>query len=120
MTQEQVSSRGIYQLRIYEASPDTRDIFHDRFRNHAFRIMKRYGFEVIALWESPTVVNFEFIYLLKWPDVATMDLQWKLFLADEEWIGIKKKTVQETGEPVFRATGRLLKEIDYAPAFNPA
>jgi hypothetical protein len=119
MTEELVITGAIYQLRIYEVSPDKRDIFHNRFKNHALRIMKRYGFEVVALWESSSVLNFEFVYLLKWPDAATMDRQWKLFLADEEWIGIKKKTVRESGEPVLRATGRLLNAVDYSPAFNP-
>jgi heme-degrading monooxygenase HmoA len=119
MTQEQAISRSVYQLRIYEVSPDKKEIFHDRFKNHALRIMKRYGFEVVALWESSSVINFEFIYILKWSDAVTMERQWKLFLADEEWIAIKKKTVSETGEPVLKATGRLLSEVEYSPPFNP-
>jgi heme-degrading monooxygenase HmoA len=119
MTQEQAISRSVYQLRIYEVSPDKKEIFHDRFKNHALRIMKRYGFEVVALWESSSVINFEFIYILKWSDAVTMERQWKLFLADEEWIAIKKKTVSETGEPVLKATSRLLSEVEYSPPFNP-
>jgi len=120
MTAEQKKSRSVYQLRIYEVSPDKRESFHNRFRNHALRIMKRYGFTIIALWESSSVVNFEFVYLLRWPDAATMDRQWKAFLADEEWIGIKRQIVQETGEPVVRVTSRLLDAVDYSPAFHPA
>lgn len=120
MPNDQLKPPGVYQLRIYEVSSAKKEIFHHRFKNHALRIMKRYGFEVIALWESSSVVNFEFIYILKWPDAATMDRQWKLFLADTEWIEIKKKTVEETGEPVIKATGRLLSEVDYSPVFNPA
>jgi len=119
MTAGQNNSRGVYQLRIYEVSPDKREIVHNRFRNHALRIMKRYGFELIALGESTSVVNFEFVYLVRWPDAATMDRQGKAFLADEEWIGIKKQTVQESGEPVIRVTSRLLDAVDYSPAFNP-
>ena len=120
MTSEQLDSRSIFQLRIYEVSLDKRDAFHSRFENHAVRIMKRYGFEVIALWESSSVAEFEFIYLLKWPDTKTMDRQWQLFLADDEWIGIKELTARTTGEPVLRVTSRVLEEVDYSPAFNPA
>jgi hypothetical protein len=119
MTQEKGVSSPIYQLRIYEVSPDLRDVFHNRFKKHALRIMKRYGFNVVALWESSSVSNFEFVYILKWPDEATMERQWKLFLADSEWIEIKKKTVSETGEPVRRVTGRILNTVEYSPAFNP-
>jgi len=115
MINKQKNSRGVCQLRIYEVSPEKREIFHNRFRNHALPIMNRYGFEIIALWESTSVVNFEFVYLLRWSDVATMDRQWKAFLADEEWIEIKRKTVQETGEPVVRVTSRVLDEAGYSP-----
>jgi NIPSNAP. len=114
MTNTQKNSRGICQLRIYEVSPDKREIFHARFKDHALRIMKRYGFEIIALWESTSVVDFEFVYLLYWPDMATMDRQWKAFLADAEWIEIKRQTVQKTGEPVVRVTSRVLNEVDYS------
>jgi len=115
MINEQKTSRGIYQLRIYEVSPDKREVFHTRFKDHALRIMKRYGFEIIALWESTSVVNFEFVYLLHWPDAATMDIQWKAFLADEEWIEIKRQTVLKTGEPVVRVTSRVLDDVAYSP-----
>jgi hypothetical protein len=115
MTTKKKNSREVYQLRIYEVSPDKREIFHNRFKDHALRIMKRYGFEIIALWESTSVVNFEFVYLLRWPDSATMDRQWKAFLADEEWIEIKRQTVQKTGEPVVRVTSRVLDEVAYSP-----
>ncbi|MDD1685473.1 NIPSNAP family protein [Methanoregula sp.] len=118
MTNEQNNSRGVYQIRIYEVAPDKKEVFHNRFRNHAMRIMKRYGFEFVALWESTSVVDFEFIYILRWPDVATMDRQWKAFLADEEWIAIKKETVAETGEPVLKVTGRVMSEMGYGPGFN--
>lgn len=118
MTNEQNNSRGVYQLRIYEVAPDKREVFHNRFKNHAMRIMKRYGFEIIALWESTSVVDFEFIYILRWPDVATMDRQWAAFLADEEWIAIKKQTVAKTGEPVQKVTGRVLSEAEYSPGFH--
>jgi hypothetical protein len=113
MIEEKGNSHAVYQLRIYEVSHDKKEVFHHRFRNHALRIMKRYGFEVVALWESSSVMNFEFIYLLKWPDAATMDRQWKIFYADDEWLEIKKRTVSETGEPVLRVTGRLLSEVEY-------
>lgn len=119
MAQEKTGPAPVYQLRIYEVSSNLRDVFHKRFQDHAHRIMKRYGFRVVAMWESTSVFDFEFVYILKWPDAATMERQWKLFLADSEWIEIKKKTVSETGEPVLRVSGRVLNAVEYSPAFNP-
>jgi len=119
MAQSLIEPNCIYQLRIYEVSPEKREAFHNRFRDHALRIMKRYGFEVVALWESSSVVDFEFIYILKWPDVETMERQWDLFRADGEWTDIKKKMSDEVGEPVLRVTGRVLTSVEYSPFFNP-
>ena len=42
----------IHQLRNYEIFEDTKDAFHARFRDHATRIMRRYGFHIVAMWEA--------------------------------------------------------------------
>src|SRR2546422_8524157 len=42
----------IHQLRIYEVFEHNKAAFHDPFRDHAARIMKSYGFDIIAMWES--------------------------------------------------------------------
>ena len=110
---------SVFQLRIYEVSPDRRAQFHERFEKHALRIMRRYGFTPVALWESTSVSNFEFIYILQWPDIETMERQWKLFLADPEWIEIKRKMAAEIGEPVQRVTSRVLDNVGYSPTFLP-
>ncbi len=40
----------IHQLRIYEIFERNKAAFHDRFRDHAARIMRSYGFDIIAMW----------------------------------------------------------------------
>jgi len=54
----------MHQLRIYEIFEQNKAAFHDRFRDHAARIMKSYGFDIIAMWESKTNDRTEFVYLL--------------------------------------------------------
>lgn len=105
----------MYQLRIYEVNPEKRGAFHDRFKNDAMRIMGKYGFNIVALWESVTASKLEFIYILEWPDAAMMERQWKAFLADQEWIDIKKEMDLDIGEPVLQATGRVLEPLEYSP-----
>lgn len=118
MKQQHIGPPGIYQLRIYEVSPDKRAEFHERFKNHALRIMRRYDFKPITLWESKSVTNFEFVYILHWPDIETMDRQWNLFLADSEWVEIKSRMASKIGEPVQRVTSRLLEAVEYSPTFH--
>ncbi|WP_432460719.1 NIPSNAP family protein [Agarivorans sp. QJM3NY_25] len=105
----------MYQLRIYKVNPEKREAFHDRFKNHAMRIMKKYKFNIVGMWEVGAESEMEFVYILDWSNTETMERQWKAFLADQEWIDIKKKMDLDIGEPVLQATGRVLKAIDYSP-----
>jgi len=40
----------IHQLRMYEIFEHNKSAFHDRFGNHATRITKTYGFDILAMW----------------------------------------------------------------------
>jgi hypothetical protein len=106
----------LQQLRIYEVNRDNRDPFHQRFQDHALRIMKKYGFDVVDMWESDTGEKLQFIYVLDWPDRATMESAWKAFLADAEWIDIKKRTGERHGQLVHEAKGQALERLAYSPA----
>ena len=62
----------IHQVRIYEIFDGNKQAFHDRFRDHAMRIMAKYDFKIVATWESKKDNRTEFVYLLEWPDRETM------------------------------------------------
>jgi hypothetical protein len=106
----------LQQLRIYEINRSNKDAFHRRFQDHALRIMKRHGFRIIDMWESDSGKKLEFVYLLSWPDRDTMDSRWKSFLADQEWIDIKRKTAAESGELVGEVSSRSMTRVSYSPA----
>jgi hypothetical protein len=106
----------VQQLRIYEIERKNRDPFHERFRDHALRLMKKHGFDVIDMWESDTGEKLQFIYVLDWPDEATMDKAWTAFLADAEWIDIKKRTAERHGRFVHDVKGQVLNRLAYSPA----
>jgi hypothetical protein len=42
----------VHQLRIYEIFDHNKQAFHERFRDHAMRIMKKYDFNIVAMWEA--------------------------------------------------------------------
>src|SRR5437773_4465964 len=75
----------IHQLRAYEIFEHNKSAFHERFRDHAARIMKSYGFRILAMWEAKSDRRTEFVYLLTWPDEATKQAAWTKFMADGEW-----------------------------------
>jgi hypothetical protein len=105
----------IHQLRIYEIFERNKAAFHARFRDHAMRIMRSYGFEFVAIWESGTNERTELVYILSWPDVATKEAAWKRFMADQEWKDIKRATAAEHGDLVGEIEDRVLVPTVYAP-----
>jgi hypothetical protein len=56
------------------------------------------------------------IYEVNRANRATMDSRWKSFLADQEWIGIKKRSAAEHDELVKEANGQPLVRVSYSPA----
>ena len=108
----------IHQLRIYEIFEYNKAAFHDRFREHAARIMKSYGFDIVATWESKTSDRTEFVYLLAWPDEQTMLRAWGQFRADEEWKKIKKLTNTQHGDLVGVIEERTLVPTNHGPSIR--
>jgi heme-degrading monooxygenase HmoA len=109
------ASGPIHQLRIYEVVDNNRDKFHQRFREHALRIMRRHGFNVVAAWETRTDTRTEFVYLLEWPDRTTMQARWATFMADQEWADIKKRSREQHGPVMGGIQDRVLEATDYSP-----
>jgi hypothetical protein len=105
----------IHQLRIYEIFDSNKKAFHDRFRDHAMRIMAKYDFKIVATWESKKDNRTAFVYLLEWPDGETMADRWEKFLRDQEWIKIKKETGEMYGPLVGEIQDRTLYLTDYSP-----
>ena len=77
--------------------------------------MRKYGFEVVAMWDAKTDRRTEFVYLLAWPDEATKSAAWARFMADEEWTEIKRVTSAQHGDLVGAIEDRLLALTDYSP-----
>jgi hypothetical protein len=105
----------VHQLRIYEIFDNNKQAFHDRFRDHAMRIMAKYDFNIVAMWEAKNGARTEFVYLLEWPDEATMKDRWAKFMADQEWSAIKKETAAKHGNLVGEIQDRTLILTAYSP-----
>lgn len=113
--QSHVVEAPVYQLRIYELYPHSKAAFHDRFRDHAARIMKRHGFEIVSMWEADEAGKPQFVYLLRWPSEERMKSAWAAFMADEEWTRIKRETPKEHQPIVGRIEDRTMRLTGYSP-----
>lgn len=109
-----VSSKEIYQMRIYEIFERNKDAFHARFRDHATRIMKRYDFHIIVMWEAKSQGHTEFVYIIRWPNEEIMKQQWSQFMSDSEWDRIKQESAQKHGKMVGRIEERVMMLTSYS------
>jgi heme-degrading monooxygenase HmoA len=109
------ASVPVHQLRIYQIPKENRQVFLDRFRDHALRIMKKYGFNIVSIWESEYEGKTEFVYLLEWKDENTMKNAWQGFMADKEWKEIKVQTAKLHGDFVNSIEDRTLKLTGFSP-----
>jgi hypothetical protein len=80
------------------------------------RIMRRYGFDIVAMWEASGSEGPRFVYILNWPDLRTKESAWRDFLADQEWKEIKRVTAAEHGDLVGAVQDHLLSPTSYSPA----
>ena len=108
----------LYQLRVYQLNERSKALFHARFRDNAMRIMKRHGFDIAATWEARHNGKPEFVYLLRWSDEVALQRAWKAFLADPEWITIKRNTVSPEAPIMGDIEDRTMHLTDYSPAFR--
>ena len=105
----------IHQLRIYEIFEGNKQAFHERFRDHAMRIMAKYDFKIVAMWEARQGDRTEFVYVLEWPDATTMKDRWSKFMADKEWSDIKKRTSAAHGQLVGDIQEHVMQLTSYSP-----
>lgn len=110
----------IHQLRVYEIFEENKQAFRDRFEEHAIRIMESHGFTFLSLWEARSEERTEFVYLLEWPDEATMTETWSRFMADQEWKDIKKVTGAEHGLLVGEIQEKVLRPTSYSSSRSPS
>jgi len=98
----------IHQLRIYEIFGHNKAAFRARFRDHAEHIMRKYGFNILYMWESKTDARTEIVYLLSWENEKAMQNVWSKFMADGEWKEIKRVTSAQHGDMVGEIEDRVL------------
>jgi NIPSNAP len=109
-------AKPVYELRIYKLNPANKQHFHDRFRDQCMPIMKRYGFDIVFTSETTSLGGPEFVYLLRWPSDEVRTKAWKAFLADPDWVAIKKTTTAKYGDLVEDVQDRQLQLTPYTPA----
>ena len=81
-------------------------------------IMARHGFRIMGMWETASAGRIEFAYILAWPDGETKAKAWASFMADPEWIEVKRVTSLEHGSLVGAIEDRVMTPTAYSPPLD--
>jgi hypothetical protein len=107
----------IFELRVYH-SPTARQWrkLHERFRGPEIKIFHRVGVHPVLYSSSvfgPDRPNLT--YLIPFDNLAAREKAWNAFGADEEWLRVRKQSIEEGGQISARMNISLYRATAYSP-----
>lgn len=106
----------IFEHRTYIIPPGKMDATLARFRDHAMRLLKKHGIEVVGFWVTDIGdrSNGELVYLCRFPDLNTRQAAWAAFRADPEWQEARRRS-EVDGPIVARVDVKVIAATDFSP-----
>lgn len=89
----------IYELRTYHVAPGRMPALLDRFEKHTLKFWEKHGIHQAGFWTTFIGSDSHMLYfMLQWESLAERERKWPAFLADPEWLEVRKQT---EGENLF-------------------
>jgi hypothetical protein len=107
-----------YEIRTYYAHDGKLDALHNRFRDHAVRLLEKHGIVNVGYWVPVENRERKLIFILAYPSRETRDKLWQSFLADPEWQQAFKAS-EAGGRLVAKVQSIFLQATDYSPPIRP-
>jgi NIPSNAP len=107
---------GVYELRVYHASPGKLADLLARFRDHTVKLFDRHGMKSLAYWtpvDEPDKSN-TLIYILYHPSRDAAAANWKSFQDDPEWKSVHDKS-EANGKLVDKVDSTFMALTDFSP-----
>lgn len=115
-TAQEKPRQRVFEMRTYVAHEGKFEAMHARFRNHAVRLFKKHGMEMVGFWVPTDTEKSKntMIYILAFDSADAMKEKWDTFRKDPEWQQIKTESEKE-GPLVAKVTVELMTPTDYSP-----
>src|ERR1700733_1876300 len=110
------AATGVFELRVYHATPGKLGDLESRFREHTIKIFDRHGMRSVAYWiplDEPEKSN-TLIYILQHPSREAAAANWKSFQDDPEWKSVHDKS-EMNGKLVDKVDSTFLALTDFSP-----
>jgi hypothetical protein len=104
-----------FEMRAYTANPGKMEALHQRFRDHANRLLARHGMEVLGHWtvESGEGAGTTLIFILAYPSKEARERAWESFKADPDWQKAKAES-EKDGVLVGKVVQTFMVPTDYS------
>lgn len=111
------SAPRIFELRVYH-SPTWNQLqaLHERFEGPEIKIFHKVGVRPILYSSTvigPNMPNLT--YLIPFDDLAAREKAWNAFAADEEWIKVRKESIDKHGQIASTIQISLYRATAYSP-----
>ena len=107
----------LFELRVYH-SPTWKQLaaLHERFAGPEIRIFHRCGIHPLLYSETAIGANMpNLTYLIPFENLAARERAWDAFQADEEWIKVRKQSIDAHGQISSIIQVMLLRPAAYSP-----
>jgi hypothetical protein len=112
---------GLYELRIYTATPGKAAALDARFRDHTISLFQKHGMMPIGFFHvAPTpgqTLDNRLFYIMGYKDRAARDTAWTAFANDPEWKKVYADS-QKDGSLTTKIENIFLSPTDYSPKLN--
>ena len=112
---------GLYELRVYTASPGKMAALDSRFRDHTIGLFKKHGMTPIGFFHvAPTpgqTLDDRLFYVMGYKDRVARDASWTAFAADPAWKQVYADS-QKDGSLTSKIENIFLSSTDYSPKLN--
>ena len=106
----------IYELRSYQVTPGKMPALLHRFEHHTLKFWEKHGIHQAGFWTTLIGPDSHTLYfMLRWESLAEREAKWPTFLADPEWLEVRRQT---EGDDLFvqRWSNQILAPTSFSAA----
>ena len=103
-----------YEYRVYDVAPGKMPAVHKRFADPGVRLLEKYGFTLVGVWQTSVGDLNQLHEIFEWPDLDARARAGAAFGLDEEWRRVSAEAEQD-GPLLLRMRNQIWKKTEYSP-----